>query len=82
MKKSIRELYAVSVAIFLLEIFLILVFFRKLRSIFPPPPIEKSGIVGFAQYFGYPFYFETIVFLVVVISPFVIVSIIKYLKKQ
>ena len=81
-KKSVKEIYLAAVAIFLFEIFLLLVFFRQIRSFFPPAEIEKSSIAGFAQYFGYPFYFEAIVFFAVISSPFLIVFVLTYFNKN
>jgi len=62
---------------------LILVFFRVLRMIFPPPKIGTDQIIGYAQYFGYPLNFETILVDSIIILPAVILFLlsIRYIKK-
>ena len=51
--------------------------FRTIRDLFPPPRITENKIVGFTQYFGYPFFFDTIIFFLFVISPALIFLLIK-----
>ena len=46
--------------------------FRYFRSLFPQPMINSYGIVGFAQYYGYPFIFDNILFVLFLITAFVI----------
>jgi len=77
MQKQIKKIYLIAVILFLFELVVLLMFFRPLRRLSPPPEITQVGTVGFAQYFGYPFYFETIVFWIVFLSPLVLVWIIK-----
>ena len=82
-KKEIKKIYVVSVLIFLSEILLVLMLFRKIREKFPITGIGANGIIGYAQYFGYPFYFETLIFLLITISPIIIVFIVTlFIKKQ
>lgn len=80
-----KKLIVIPVIIFSLELVLILLFFRKIRSLFPPPEIESAKIVGYSQYFGYPFYFDTIIFFTIIIFiPLLILFIrllMKYLNK-
>lgn len=59
------------VTMFLLLAFVIFLPFRYLRNMFPLPEIGNKKIVGFAQYYGYPFYFETILFFVFVALPII-----------
>lgn len=59
----------------------ILFTFRKVRSFFPPPSIGESKIVGYAQYFGYPFYFDTVLFFVFLLSPILIFAFIKFRRR-
>lgn len=43
--------------------------FKKIRSLVPPPEIDKEKLVGFAQYFGHPLYFDTIFFFILILVP-------------
>ena len=60
---------------------IILLNFRQLRSFFSPPKAIEGDIVGFAQYYGYSLYFETIIFLVFVLSPIVVFFILSGVRK-
>lgn len=66
--KRIKITFLISVFLFCVELLLILIFFRKIRYLFPIPEIGDSKIVGFSQYFGYPFYFDTFIFFVILLS--------------
>ena len=59
----------------------ILMTFRQLRSLFSYPKIAEDGIVGYAQYFGYPMYFETIIFFIFVFSPVLVFFILSKIRK-
>lgn len=72
----------VSVSLFCFEAVLILFFFRKIRNLFPIPIIEDSEIIGYSQYFGYPFYFDTFIFLAVLLSIPSIIVLAKFLIKH
>ena len=39
------------------------------RNMFPPPSIGSEHIVGFAQYEGYPLYFEMLLFILFLLTP-------------
>ena len=80
-KNTIKEIYLSAIIIFIVEIFFLLVFFRKLRSFFPQPRIEENGIVGFSQYFGYPLYFDNFVFFLFLLSPVMVAFIILVRRK-
>ncbi len=66
--KSGFILYALSVISILM---LFRVGFRSIRSYFPVPPIER-GIVGYAQFFGYPLSFETYYFGFMFLVPIIL----------
>lgn len=51
---------------------IIVVFFRQIRDIFPPAMIGTSHVIGYAQYYGYPFYLDTIIFFVLLLHPLVV----------
>lgn len=59
---------------------IILLNFRQLRLLFKPPEITENGIVGYAHYFGYPLYFETIIFFVFILSPIVVFFILSRIR--
>ncbi|MEK7533762.1 MAG: hypothetical protein AAB600_00335 [Patescibacteria group bacterium] len=65
---------------FSIEVLLTL-FFRKIRNLFPIPTIGENKIVGYAQYFGYPFYFDNFVFFLFIISPLLLLSIVTVRRK-
>lgn len=47
----------------------LLLSFKKIRSLVPPPEIGGDKLIGFSQYFGYPFYFDTIFFFILIFVP-------------
>lgn len=53
---------------------------RKVRELFPPSQILQNYIVGYSQYFGYPYYFDTLVFLAIMLSPIIISLILAKIK--
>ena len=50
---------------------LLLLSFKNFRSFFPPPEIGQEKLVGFAQYYGYPIYYDTIYFFILLIVPII-----------
>lgn len=62
-----------------------LLLLRKIRSFFSGPPISANKIIGYSQYFGYPYTFETAVFFYFVVSPIIIYFLVcarrKFLSK-
>ena len=60
---------------------MILLSFRQLRSLFSPPKITENEIIGYAQYFRYPLYFETIIFFIFILSPIIVFFILSKNKK-
>lgn len=59
--------------------FILAIFFRSLRSSFPDFG-KDSSIVGFAQYFNYPIYFDIFLFAVILIIPFASYFLIRRFK--
>jgi len=57
---------------YLLFSFFILLVFRNIRNTFPIPEVNEEKIVGYAQYFSYPLYFDTFLFLLLLMFPVVI----------
>lgn len=66
--------------LFLLGIFA--VSFRKLRDIMPDPAISKETSIGYAQYFGYPLYLDSIIFFILMLSPVLFFTLVKILQKS
>ena len=52
---------------------LILTFSKTIRNFFLPPKITANKIVGFAQYYGYPFYFDYLFLFIIILAPIIIV---------
>lgn len=51
--------------------------FKKIRSLFPVPEIGSDKLIGFSQYYGYPFSFDTIFFFFLIFIP-VLIFIVVY----
>lgn len=60
---------------------IILLNFRQLRSLFSTPKITQGEIVGYAQYFGYSLYFETIIFFIFILSPIIVFFVLSKIRK-
>lgn len=56
---------------------LIVFVFRFFRFLFPPASIGSEKIIGYAQYYKYPLYFDNVVFFVFLFAPIVLVFIAK-----
>ena len=78
--KKIIILIEGLIYIFIIYLFIFLNF-RYLRSLFGRPEIGENGIIGYAQYFGYPLYFETILFAIFILAPIVIFYILSKTRK-
>lgn len=66
----------------LIEVFIIASVFltyRRLRYFFPKPLMEDA--IGYAQYFGYPLYFDNFIFLIIILSPVFAFLIKRVIKK-
>jgi hypothetical protein len=64
-KRKILISIVLSVALDLMLIVLL----RHIRAFFPYPEIFSIKIVGYAQYFGYPLYFDTIYIFLLILMP-------------
>lgn len=56
--------------------------FRYFRSLFYPPKIAENKIVGYAQYFGYPLYFDTLLFFFFIMMPALMFFYILFRRKN
>lgn len=78
---KIKKKELIQIVIFsLILIFSAFVLYKKMRGLFPPPQIGSEKLVGFAQYFGYPIYFDTIFFFLIVSIPLIVTIILKIRK--
>lgn len=72
----------VTTGILFAEIVLFVLLFRKIRDGAMPPPIGSTYIVGYTQYFGYPFYLDTGIFFFFVLTPVIILWICSVIDKR
>lgn len=56
--------------------------FRFLRDTLPPPQIHTNKIVGYSQYFGYPFFLDTATILLLLLLPVILFFLLGILKKK
>lgn len=79
-EKKYRSVYRLIILPFIVWLILIefsIFIFREIRNLFPPTEIDKTKIVGYVQYNGYPFYFDTFAYLLFIFSPFLVMFAIK-----
>lgn len=69
-----------TIIVSVVVIFFIMAAFKKIRAVFPPPEITKDKLVGFTHYFGYPIYFDNMIFLLIIFLPVVILFIFSFKK--
>lgn len=55
--------------------------FDDIRSLFPIPSKNNTEIVGYAQYYGYPLYFDPIMYFVLILSPAFAIVLAKLITK-
>lgn len=75
-----KNFYLLWIGIYFVCSIFIFLSFRFIRSIFPIPSIGEKEIIGYIQYFGYPFYFDTILFFTFLFLPVISYYITKLLK--
>lgn len=64
-----RTLFLQVMGISLIFGFLMLISFKRIRGLFPIPDINSEKIIGYAQYYGYPLYFDTLLFFSFLLVP-------------
>lgn len=77
-----RTLFFVHLTILVGLLGIIITLFRKIRDTLPPPAIDQTKIVGYIQYYGYPTYFDTVIFFILILFPLLYFSIAKYIDKK
>lgn len=67
---------------FILCVFYVIlgIFFRNVRAFFLPPDF-LGEVIGFSQYNGYPLYFDTIIFFIILSLTFLIPFLLIHKKK-
>lgn len=80
LKKNLYFFIEILLLFFLLTIFTI--FFQQIYANWPPAVINNSGIVGSVQYYGYPFYFDTIIFFIIALHPIITFILIKLIEQK
>lgn len=71
-----------SIIISILLLVASLLSFKKIRVLFPTPMINENKLVGFSQYYGYPFYFDTIFFFFIILLPVIVLLIFYFWEKR
>lgn len=70
MQKQKSIVYCIElVGYFFLINIVILLTFRQARALFPIPEIGSLNIVSYAQFNGYPLYFDNLLFFLLLLSP-------------
>lgn len=68
-KSGDRLLFLIEIIIIAIFGFILILSFRKLRDSLPPPEINQSKVIGYAQYFGYPLYMDAVIFFSIIFFP-------------
>lgn len=61
---------------------LLFLIFKKIRAVLPIPMINNDKLVGYAQYYGYPIYFDTVFFFLIIILPVIILLSLYFWEKR
>ncbi len=71
MDKSIKRAKFKIELIFLSLFFYLIIFlsFEQIRNLFPPASSANNTIISYAQFFGYPMYFDQLFFFALVLVP-------------
>ena len=69
--RRLRLMFSVISSSLIFLLFLAITF-RKIRDLFPKPTISENVSIGFAQYFGYPLLFDSILFFSLIFVPIII----------
>lgn len=77
-----KKVFITAITLIMLEIIILFATFRQLRLLFHPAKITDAKVIGFAHYFGYPFYFDTIIFFFIFLSPIIIVGLLRIIEKR
>ena len=82
MKINSKTFLLLMVFTYLLLAVLFVLFFKNVRNYFSFTPIPSDGIVGYAHYYGYPLVLDTLIFFIFLLSPVVLLIIVKIINKK
>lgn len=71
-----------ALLIYITAVIAIVINFKRIKGFFPPAEIQSQKIVGNVHYFGYPFSFDIVLFLAIVLLPFFIFFLINISKRK
>lgn len=78
----LRRIVLKTLTISFLIIFVLMFSFKKIRDLFPAPEINNEKLIGFSQYYGYPFYFDTVFFMFLIFLPILVFIVVYLLNKS
>lgn len=81
--KKQKQIFLFGVLVFV-EFIIFITSFRFLRDVFSTTPIleGRRTSIGYAQFTGYPFYLDTILFCALLVCPVLFVSLIKLVSNR
>jgi hypothetical protein len=77
-----NNLFLKSLFFSLILLSILAVSFKSIRALFPPPEIGSEKLIGFSQYYGYPPYFDNLIFLAIIFIPSVVYLFFLYRDKR
>lgn len=81
-KSNLGKIAIKSLVISIFIISVLTLNFKGIRTLFPVPEIGKDKLIGFAHYYGYPLYYDTIFFFILIFIPILNFSVIYWLSKS
>lgn len=79
---KMNKTLALALLIYIGAIITVVINFNGIKRFFPPAEIQSQKIVGNVHYFGYPFSFDIVLFLAIVLLPFFIFFLINIAKRK
>jgi len=70
-------LFLIGLLAYFLTIVMTIPLIKTVRAFFTGPLVGDQKIVGYSQYFGYPFYFESYLFTAYIFLPLIILILIR-----
>ena len=81
MKKKDRYAIIIFSALTILMLLFFALTFRIVRDNLPPTPISANKIIGYSQYFGYPLFLDTAIFLILILLPIIFFVALRLVEK-
>lgn len=79
---KINKTLTLALSIYVVAVTIIIINFEKIKDFFSPAKIHSQKIVGNVHYFGYPFSFDIVMFLAIVLLPFIVFFLISIFKRK